>query len=537
MSSHYLSHLSSTEYADLVRRLHEAQGGICFISELPIDLELHREQLDVDHIEALKNGGKDDPSNFALTFSSWNRSKQASDLRVAKVIARFSQLTEQIAPQNRRPNLGDVLVRNGGAESDLSIKLSDGYVEYTTGHNGDVSIQRLPLYQDDLSGQYYFFARLPIAHLHHDDHINPRSLGNSLTALIEEFFKKRPQLHVILGWCKIEAHSNKAKIKIFDGQHKAAAQILLGVKQLPVRVFVNPDTDLLLTANTNAGTTLRQVAFDKSVQRHLGSSLYLDRIRRYQGGHGFDEDNYSFSENDLVTFFRGESREMKRYILDAQRDGITHSDENKIKEYIELSGKGGNRPLSYSTIEKTFYSNFISSELLDCHIDKGLEDGTNPRFLEKAQIVRLMSLIAEELYIGRFDFDIGINRIENRLRAGELLPGPHMSAFRLSREEIVWNWANHLRQIAETCLLMQGRTFSKDRLFQYVFPEELWNHFRNYLRNLGGLPVWQNKELSQTVFGGKQSNKYWSHIFETGKTPDGVRVLTEHIELMKMIQS
>ena len=37
----------------------------------------------------------------------------------------------------------------------------------------------------------------------------------------------------------------------------------------------NPDAELLLTANTNAGTTLRQVAFDKSVQRQPDSSILL----------------------------------------------------------------------------------------------------------------------------------------------------------------------------------------------------------------------------------------------------------------------
>ena len=48
----------------------------------------------------------------------------------------------------------------------------------------------------------------------------------------------------------------------------------LGTRELPVRVFVEPDTNVLLQANTNAGGTLRQVAFDAAVMRHLGSSLY-----------------------------------------------------------------------------------------------------------------------------------------------------------------------------------------------------------------------------------------------------------------------
>jgi len=65
---------------------------------------------------------------------------------------------------------------------------------------------------------------------------------------------------------------------VFDGQHKAVAQLLLGVRSLPVRMFINADPNILLEANTNAGTILRQVAFDQSIQRFLGSQLYWEKL-------------------------------------------------------------------------------------------------------------------------------------------------------------------------------------------------------------------------------------------------------------------
>ena len=52
--------------------------------------------------------------------------------------------------------------------------------------------------------------------------------------------------------CEME---RETKVMVFDGQHKAAAQVLLGVKKLPLRIFLNPDLDILLTTNTNAGTS------------------------------------------------------------------------------------------------------------------------------------------------------------------------------------------------------------------------------------------------------------------------------------------
>jgi hypothetical protein len=53
---------------------------------------------------------------------------------------------------------------------------------------------------------------------------------------------------------------------------------------------------------------------------------------------------------------------------------------------------------------------------------------------------------------------------------------------------------------------------------------------------MANLPVWINKELSSTVFGGKQVNDYWQTIFETGKSSQGLQVLAEPIDLMKMIK-
>ena len=140
-------------------------------------------------------------------------------------------------------------------------------------------------------------------------------------------------MHVSLAWIEINELNDHSYVKIFDGQHKAAAQVMLGVKALPVRIFVNPDLDLLLTTNTNAGTTLRQVAFDKSVQRHLGSALYIDRVERYQKEHNLESNAFTFSERDLVKHFKGESREMKRYILDSVRDIVTHHPDNRLEGF------------------------------------------------------------------------------------------------------------------------------------------------------------------------------------------------------------
>jgi hypothetical protein len=326
------------------------------------------------------------------------------------------------------------------------------------------------------------------------------------------------------------------RLAVFDGQHKATAQVILGVRELPIRVFLNPNLDVLLTTNTNAGTTLRQIAFDKSVQRHLGSALFQDRIDRYRRDRGLPDTAESFSEKDLVVHFRGERREMQRYILDAVRDGITHSPDNKLKDYIEFGGKGKERPLSYSSIEKTFYSFFIYSDVLDTPLNYKMEEGENPRELEKSQILQLMNIIAVRIFVGHFELEIGTARLENKVQKGDEVPDAHLRAYRMGREEILYSWLRFVKQIVQNYYITTGKPIQEEKLFQYRFPEPLWDNIETFIDNLKGLPLWVNRELSLSAFGGKQNYEFWQIVFETGKSPQGQVVMPQGINLMHMIQ-
>jgi hypothetical protein len=336
MSSLFLARQKPEDRHELINKLHAAQKGNCFICEEIIDLIVHKNSIDVDHVTPLTVGGKDDPRNFALTHSSCNRSKQASNLEVARVLHRFSRLKKTLEEaENRSPNLGDLLTEVGGGKENLKFKINGANITYSMSELGDNKLYTVPIYEDKLSGFRYFFSALPVEYLAHDNRINPRSIGTNISKLVDEFYQKRPQLHVSLAW--MNSDTGQSAIHVFDGQHKAAAQIMLGVRSLPVRVFVDPDADTLITTNTNAGTTLKQVAFDKSVQRHLGGSLYQDRVQRFQKDTGRAEDDMRFSERDLVNHFKGQSREIKRFILDALRDSVTSDPLNKLMQFIDLT--------------------------------------------------------------------------------------------------------------------------------------------------------------------------------------------------------
>ncbi|MEX0992207.1 MAG: HNH endonuclease signature motif containing protein [Actinomycetota bacterium] len=534
--SAYLSSLNKEERTALEQKLFDRQSGKCFICDETLDLVLQAGQLDIDHIDPLAEAGLDDENNFAITHAACNRSKGASDLRVARRMAEFDKLQREAQARGERgATLADVLAKYGGASNPLRIELNDDEARYAIFRGGADQIESSPLYTDPLSKMQYFFAVLPLEYLHHDDRINPRSIGSNIRGLIEEFMKGNPQLHVSLAWWEPGADGAGA-IKVFDGQHKAAAQILLGVHELPVRVFVKPDLNVMLQANTNAGDKLRQIAFDTAVLRHLGSTLFAERVHLYQHMKELPDDDYSFSEQDLVQFFKGEHREMLRYVVDAVRDSVSHNKDNKLMEFVEWSGKAADRPLAYSAIERTFFKEFVYKKALSTSLDEGLERGDNPRSLEREQIVRLMNTFADVFFVGHWDPEVGGKKLEDRLRSGDPIPENHLRAWRVAREEILANIVQWLRLVMENYFAFTGQLIEKDRIMESQLPEDLWRRLELFLQNLAGLPCWIDKNLSGTVFGAKQPLDFWFTIFKSGTAPNGVKVLAKPLDVATMIQ-
>ena len=531
-NSKYLDSLTSEQYKNLSLKLWNIQNHKCFICGEEIDLDLHT--TNIDHIHPLVTGGKDDESNFGLTHENCNKSKQDADLEVAKRLSRLSRIIKNAEDRHETPSLKHVLEANNGSKYDFSYKVDNNKLIYTFSQVGDDTIRTADIFLDKLSNEKTAFISVPLEYLYHDEIINPRGINSSISLLVKEFYKGNPQLHLSL------ARLDNGKIKIFDGQHKAVAQIMLGVKELVVRLFIDTDVDRMIETNTIAGSKLKQIAFDKSIVRQLHDTLYAERIKKYQADHNLPEDNYNFSEANLVDYFKGERGNIRTYVINSQKNLITKNPENKLQSYINFEGRGSELPLSYSTFEKTLLSTFINSKtILNTPIDYKADEGLNPRVLEKEQLVKLCNIIAEELLIGRYDIEIGTYRIENKVAEGKDsgITDNHLASYRIFKEEIMYNWIQYIQLLIKQFYSLTGEMYDDNNLFQQAFPEQLWNNIRSFVINLRELPLWKDRSMASTVFGGKQNYDYWSTVFRTAKTPDGTQVLTKPINTIEMAKA
>lgn len=532
MASKYLNSLSKKEYDKLTERLNSIQNKKCYICGDAIGLEL--QNTNIDHIIPLANRGKDSEDNFALTHESCNKSKQDASLDIARVLHKLKKIQDKTLEQEgKAASLKHVLQSFSGSKYDFKYKIENDSITYSFSDIGDNTIIKVPLFEDNLSKEKTCFIEVPIEYIHHDEIINPRGINNSISKLIKEFEKGNPQLHLTI------ARINDGKIIVFDGQHKAVAQVLLGSKKLLLRLFLNPDIDRLIETNTNAGSTLRQIAFDKSIMSQLNNTLYAERVKKYQEDHTLNDDDFSFSEQQLIDYFKGENVNIKKYIFDSIKHSITHHKENKLKDFVDFEGKAKELPISYSAFDKTFLRYFVNPKIfLSTNINHRSDEGLNPRELEINQAVRLLSLIAEKVYIGKFKPETGVYRIEKKIidHKDADITDNHLVAFRISKEEVIYNWLQYLIKVIENYFNNTGRLFDNKKLFQERFDDQLWQNIENFLDHLSLLPLWKDRSMAATIFAGKQNYDFWKTVFQTGKSPDGADVLAKSLNFMEMIK-
>lgn len=532
MASKYLSSLSEQQYSDLTNKLLYIQNNKCYICLKEIDVATHT--TNIDHIVPLANKGKDEESNFAVTHENCNKSKQDADLRIARVLSRLKDIQEQSAISHKSTSLNEILLNYDGSKFEFSYSIENNMLKYSFDKIGDLKVKYAPIFTDELSKEKSCFIKMPIEYIYHDKIINPRGINNSVSLLVKEFAKGNPQLHLSLA--RIEGH----KVKIFDGQHKAVAQILLGQRELLLRVFIEPNIDRLTETNANAGSKLRQIAFDKSIMRQLNNTLYQERVRKYQAEHNLTEDCFDFSEVELVEYFKGVTGNIKKYIIDAIKSSITYDPANKLRDYIDFEGKAKVLPISHSTFDKVFLSQYIDSKrVLSSPISYKSDEGLNPRELEILQVVKLMNIIAETIYIDKFNPEEGVYQIEQKIigKKDAGISDEHLIAYRMSKEEVVYNWNLYVIKVITMYFDNNAIAFERSNIFQTKFDDRLWDNLKNFIANLASLPLWRDRTMADTYFAGKRNYDYWKKIFETGKTPDGADVLTSKLHVLEMIKA
>ncbi len=519
-----LDELSKEEREELVRRLLQAQNDLCYICGKVINRQVH--EVDVDHIISLAQQGPDEESNWGVVHRACNRSKGARDLRLQRILYQFKSHAERhINSVGGTFTLHEALNELVPNRQEVGVKCQgDRVVLSWVGERGTpVSETYDVLEEPGYPPVRSFVARLPFICLHHDREMNPRSIVD-LEPMIEEFYSGNPQLQPSLATLNVAQSEGKGHVLVFDGQHKAAAQLYAGKDRLMVRVFLNYDRRKLKETNYRAHTKLAQVHFPQLINDRVGADLFREEferfLRRVDPAKSSEKSFFKELPHQQRSEFRQYFQNFLRYEVLTGKAGNADC---QILSFTEtVTARSIRYPLSYDAVQRTFLQHFLY-----------LKPATEPiqetevfRLLERENLIRLMNLFVEEVLAnGRFDVRLGTVRIEERLASSpETVPDSHLRAYRICRRAAMVIWIKELVQAIALLLGTRSRyvrgSWGKDRPFWVKTLNEDWECIRKMIRAVRDHKIWaerMNPEVVPALASTRQ--KDWQQILLQGKLP------------------
>jgi hypothetical protein len=246
----------------------------------------------------------------------------------------------------------------------------------------------VPLYNQRINNtdHYYFFHEIETRYIENDEHIQLRPLEPKIIPLIFNL-KSAVQLLPSLGRLDEQTQT----IKIFDGQHKAVAQIIGNNRDyIQSIVFVHPKIEELRLVIYQAHTDFVQQKYKKS---HIDSKLaaiYSQKIDAFRERVG--DPKAPFTEHEILL---GESKARKSQFLLSSIIEETKTISNFISEFVAQDKREQKtKPMLWQSLEK-----FIS---LFCNLNPETESSESEKNF-RADEIHNISFILEQIKIYAID--------------------------------------------------------------------------------------------------------------------------------------
>ena len=246
------------------------------------------------------------------------------------------------------------------------------------------------MYACPATGEKYFFSVLPVSALKNDSELQPRPL--EFDRLWNLYLHLQNHTQLAPAVCRLVDGS----IFLFDGQHKAAAQVWAGRQTIDCKVYVSPHVRRLKETNLSAHDKLRQMPFYTSTLLEKYASMASEDWDAFLSTQG-PKTEHAFVEFMRVRADLSNLEAVKRVRSMIQRDILEHPD-NALRDYIAEENRGRQNPLTMSRLQKTFFAEFIAPPPLKDEF----EGESYHRVDERNNMVRFFNLIVQHSLAGKW---------------------------------------------------------------------------------------------------------------------------------------
>jgi hypothetical protein len=360
----------------------ERQGMRCFIDNHPIESE---EDVEFDHIHPYSEAGRTAIENIAVVCKRHNREKRNLSLSEYRDRLALRQFFEGAKKRRLDDLLGERLGPSGFGQPLTFEASGDEVVLYLDGGQS-----RAPLLVCPATSETYFFVSVPVALIRNDLELQPRALEPERVWELYRHLRRHTQLQPAV------ARVVDGSLLVFDGQHKAAAQVWAGRQAIDCKVYIEPDVRRLKETNLSAHDKLRQMPFYTSTLLEKYSAMASEDWEEFLMSPG------PKTEAAFVEFMRAKAdltraEAVKRVRSMIYRDLLEHRD-NQLRDYIAEENRTRENPLTMSRLERTFLAEFIAPPPLSDEF----ESEAYHRDEECENFVRLVNKIVERVLADRW---------------------------------------------------------------------------------------------------------------------------------------
>lgn len=276
-----------------------ARHTVCYICLDPLE-NYTVEEIEYDHIYNYADGHPQELSNFAPVHASPDPNKaNCHKSKGKKSPVEYREELRILKALKKVTGLKDVCPRAIPSVYTIASNFEGITINGIT----------LPLYNQRVGGKdnHYFFHEVETKFIENDDEIQLRPLEPKIVPLVFNL-KSSVQLLPALGRLDEESKT----IKIFDGQHKAVAQIVGNNRTtIPCIVFVHPSVPELRVVIYEAHTDFVQQRYKKSHIDAKLAAIYNQKIEAYRKQIG--DPSAPFTEAHIL---KGESKaDIRKFLM------------------------------------------------------------------------------------------------------------------------------------------------------------------------------------------------------------------------------
>jgi hypothetical protein len=444
----------------------------CFISG---DIITDQDEIEYDHVQPYSKNGETSAANIRIVLKNHNRRKSDQSLYEVRDNLRLERLFES---KKNNIKLQDILkLKDVERKSTHAIRKNESILV----EDGQIS-REFPLFNDAILNVEYFYGRIPISWLENDDQegLQPRVIDYKRLISIRDHLKSHPQLAPSIG------RLLSSQLKLFDGQHKLAAQVLNNHVEVDVKVYVSPDNpedakklfDDLMITNLEAHSKLKQVPFYTSTLLDRLSVIYKELLEEFISS----QPPESHTEANFIHFLATQKRYSKAEAKEMLRSAIKSSvlALSKLVPYVAEASKDASYPLTIDLLNKTIFPATLYLEPSAAKFT-AIDDHRNS---EVENFAEVSNLLVQEAYL-----DSWIQNVK-----GRALTNTQLKSRRIWHKGSVLTWAPYLKTILYFALQIMTSEEHEKMLYRASITELQKSIIQKCFNRLFTHPMWDEPE-------------------------------------------